>query len=1152
MNKQPIVWLDDLKKTIKTMKIILVLLIGFIPQIVAGTYAQDKKLSITVNNENLENVLRKIEAQSEFLFFYHSDGINKKEKISINKKNSTVNEIMDDISAKANLSYTIKDRHIVLSPKTDSADGKQQSVQPQKITGSVTDERGDAIIGANVIEKGTTNGTITDLDGNFSLSVSNGATLQISFMGYLTQEFKVDKRTSFSVSLKEDAQSLDEVVVVGYGVQKKRDLTGAVSSVKLSDSPISTVSSVSHVLAGKAAGLQVNTVSAQPGGGASFRIRGAASPSAGNDPLIIVDGFPVSDPGNLSVGKYSDGTKDNILASINPNDIESIEVLKDASSTAIYGARAGNGVIIVTTKKGASGAPAVKYSASATVQKMAHQYEVLNATDFMNQVNRYTYEEWMKNNKVGIYGGNSESSVPAYSPRYTQDMINNPTNQTDWMDLVTRMGFQTQHNISINGGSDYTKYLVSGNYFKQEGVLKNNGMERFTGRINLEHKISKYVKTGINLTLSRSNYDNVPLDDRQSENAGILVAASQFNPTLPVKDENGEYTLNEYAAYTPNPVSLLEITDKTTKERVLGTVFIDIEPLKDLHLKANLGIDRNYEKRKTYLPTTTLYGQKEGGKADIGQMDKSDYLLELTASYNKAFKQHTFALLGGYSFQSFNKEYVNAGNGQFLTDGFLYNNLEAGANPKPTVGSGAEKDEMASFFGRVNYSYMDRYLVSATFRADGASNFSENNKWGYFPSIALGWRFIDEKFMSPLTEVISNGKLRLSYGETGNSNIGNKAISYYQVGNNNTFGDNESKGVYLSQLGNTDLRWETTKEYNIGIDLGFFNNRINVTAEYFSKTVSDLLSTRDLLSFYEVESITANIGKTQSRGVELSINTRNIERPDLVWTTDFNFSFYRDKWKDRGPYWKPSAYDIYNAPIRGDYGYVADGLIQVGDQVDHMPGSLPGQVKLKDIDGFEYNADGSIKVDDKGRFIKTGKPDGNLDDADKVFYGNSDPGYLCGLNNTIRWKNFDLNIYFYGQFNILTSGSYKDIWLTGEQQMNISRIGSAYNMPTTIKNVWSHDNQSSDRPGFFQNLSSWGVGDYFHEKSWFVRCRNITLGYTLPLKKGNSFISGMRIYADVNNPFIFTPYDGLDPETDNNRYAYPNVRSISFGFDISF
>lgn len=1134
----------------KVMKITLFLLfLCTFSAFAVDAHSQNARVTIHKVQVPLEDILNEIESQTDYLFLYTNE-IDVDKKATVKVKSQPVSQLLNGLLAKSGITYQMEGTHIILSEK--KVEEHQALPDKIKVTGTVKDANGEVIIGASVVEENTTNGTITDISGNFVLTVSDNAVIKISYIGYVAQQVKAVQGKPLNIVLREDTKTLDEVVVVGYGVQKKRDLTGAISSVKMNDTPVGTVASISHALAGKAAGLQVNTVSAQPGGGASFRIRGAASPLAGNDPLIIVDGFPVSDPGNLSVGKYSDGTKDNILASINPSDIESIEVLKDASSTAIYGARAGNGVIIVTTKKGASGAPAVKYSASASIQKMANQYDVLDATDFMKQVNRYTYEVWMKDNKIGIYGGNPESGAPAYAPRYTDDVVNNPTHQTDWMDLVTRIGFQTQHNISINGGSDYTKYLVSGNYFKQNGVLRNNGLERFTGRINLEHKLSKYVKTGVNLTLSRSNYDNVPLDARQSENAGILVSASQFNPTLPVKDENGEYTLNEYAAYTPNPVSLLEITDKTTKERVLGTVFVDIEPIKDLHLKANLGIDRNYEKRKTYLPTTTLYGQKEGGKADIGQMDKSDYLLELTASYNKAFKQHTFALLGGYSFQSFNKEYVNAGNGQFLTDGFLYNNLEAGANPKPYVGSGAEKDEMASFFGRVNYSYMDRYLISATFRADGASNFSENNKWGYFPSVALGWRFIDEKFMSPLTGILSNGKLRLSYGETGNSNIGNKAISYYQVGNNNTFGDNEAKGVYLSQLGNTDLRWETTREYNIGIDLGFLNNRINVTAEYFSKTVSDLLSTRDLLSLYEVESITANIGKTQSRGVELSISTRNIDRSDLVWTTDFNFSFYRDKWKDRGPYWKPSAYSIYNAPIRGDYGYVADGLIQVGEQVNHMPGSLPGQVKLQDIDGFEYNADGSIKVDENGRFIKTGKPDGNLDDADKVFYGNSDPGYLCGLNNTIRWKNFDLNIYFYGQFNVLTSGSYKDVWLTGEQQMNISRIGAAYNMPTTIKEVWSHDNQSSTRPGYFQNLSSWGVGDYFHEKSWFVRCRNITLGYTLPLKKGNSFISGMRIYADVNNPFIFTPYNGLDPETDNNRYAYPNVRSISFGFDISF
>lgn len=877
-------------------------------------------------------------------------------------------------------------------------------------------------------------------------------------------------------------------------------------------------------------------------------MRGAASVSAGNDPLIIVDGFPVSSA-SVSAGDYDTGSADNILGSINPNDIESIEVLKDASSTAIYGARAGNGVIIITTKHGKTGAPKITYSATVTGQTIAKKYETLDAREFMEQSNRYSRESWLKDNKIGIYGGRSESEASKpYTPYYTQDEINNPVNNTDWFDLVTRNGFQTQHNLSMNGGSDWTKYLVSLNYFKQNGVVKNSDMERYTGRVNLDQKISNKVKTGINLTISRTNNNDVPLGAGQNEWASLLVSASQFNPLISVKDENGDYALNSQVAFLPNPVSLLEVTNKTTKERLLATAFVEYNPIKELTLKANFGVDRNYQKHRVYMPKTTLYGAKKNGKADIAQYDKSDYLMEFTANYSKQFGDHSLTALAGYSFQRFTDEYLYAGNSNFLIDGFLYNNLGAGSFEKPTVGSSASKSEMASFFGRVNYSYLGRYLMTATLRADGASNFAKNHRWGYFPSVALGWRFTEEKFMKNL-KMLSNGKLRLSWGQTGNSNIGNRAVSYYSTGYTNGFGGTETTGVYLAQMGNPDLKWETTSEWNIGIDLGFLDNRINVTAEYYNKVVSDLLSTRSLMSFQEVTSIAANIGKTQSQGFELTVNTVNVNTGKFNWTTDLTFSFYRDKWKERDPNWKPSAYSEYNSPIRYLYGYLSDGLIQEGETVDWMPGSIPGQVKIKDINGYVYNEDGSVKVDEHGIPLKTGKPDGKLDDADKVIYGNSDPGYLAGLNNTIRWGNFDFNIYFYGQFNVLNSGSYQDLWPI---DANVKNLYRGYNMPTSIKEIWSSDNPTGTRPSYFQSESTWGIGDYYLQRSWFVRCRNITLGYTIPSSSLRGVLSSVRVYADVNNLFTITPYKGLDLETDNNSWAYPNVRSFTIGVDITF
>lgn len=1032
--------------------------------------------------------------------------------------------------------------------------------QVRKVTGTVNDSYGP-IVGANIVEKGSTNGTTTDMDGNFSIEVPENSTLQVSFIGYVLQEVSVKGKSSINVLLKEDTQALEEVVVVGYGTMKKKDLTGAVASIKMDDAPVGTISTVSHALAGKAAGLQVSTISAQPGGQSTFRIRGAASSDkAGNDPLIIIDGFPVSAPNGLDSGnQYKDGNKDNILGSINPNDIESIEVLKDASSTAIYGARAGNGVIIVTTKRGKTGAAKVQYSGSASVQDIAKSYEMLDASGFMRATNDFNREKWMKENGVGIYGGKSESDIsnPFVAP-FTDAQIANPTNNTNWFDEISWLGFQTSHNLSITGGNENTKYLVSGNYFKQDGVIKNNGMERYSARVNLDQKLSKYVKMGINLNVSRNEYDNISLGNGENENAGILVSAAQFNPTLPIRDENGDYSMNSDASFLPNPVSLLDITDKTTKERVLGNVFFEVRPIEGLLLKANFGIDRNYQKRKQYLPTTTLYGARENGAAYVAQADNSDYLMELTANYTKQIGEHNFGVLAGHSYQMFTYEMLSGKSNDFITDGFLFNNLGAGNAKRPTVGSSSTTSRMASFFGRVNYSFKDRYLLTATIRTDGSSNFAEGNRWGVFPSVAAGWRFLEEDFMSPLKNVLSNGKLRLSYGETGNSNVGDVAYSYYKVGErNNIFGGSMINGVYLDQLGNSAVTWETTREWNLGLDLGFLNGRINVTAEYYHKIISDLLNERTLLSYNEVNKLIANVGKTQSQGFELTINTTNIRTKDFEWTSDLTFSLYRDKWKERDPNWKPNAYSEYNSYIRTFSGYLSDGLVQPGETIGHMPGALPGQVKIKDIDGYVYNTDGSIKVDEHGIPMKTGTPDGKLDDADKVIYGSKDPGYLMGFNNTLRYKNFDFNIYFYGQFDKLSAGSYKKQWLSN----NVNDLRRGYNQPTSISDLYSSSNPNGTLPGYFQTESAYGTGDYYYEKTWFIRCRNITLGYNIPIKTSKHILSNVRVYLDVNNPFTITPYTGLDPETDISsdktdasqlQWAYPNVRTYSFGLDITF
>ena len=1122
-------------------------------------YGQTRKIDINAQNQTIGQVLDEIKKKSGFEILLNDRHVDLNRRVNVKAENESVDKIIENMFADKSIKCHISGKQLILAKtkkvrknasKTNNQTDRQNG--EQKVSGIVCDQNGEPLIGVTVKERNSQNYAVTDLDGAYSIKVSNAKpTLDFSYVGFVPRSEKRAAGEWGTIQLQEDNKLLDEVVVVGYGTMKKRDLTGSVASVKIDDSTAATVSSASNALAGKVAGLQVTSNSASPGSGSNFLIRGFSSPNSDNRPLIIIDGFPVNpvNDGNISVGKYDSGSSDNLLGSINPNDIASIEVLKDASSTAIYGARAGHGVILITTKKGQKGNVKVSYSGSVSMQKIAKNYDMLDAYGFMTQANRYMKEKWRMDNNIGIYGGIDEDAVTPFVPRYDVEDFTGET--TDWIGAVTRTGMQTQHNLSVSGGTDKLRYLVSGNAFIQNGIIKNNDFKRYTLRVNMDQKFNKYLSAGINLTFSRQDHSSIAGGSGQNEESGIIISATQSSPIQPIRDENGNFTLNPDRSYMPNPVSLLDITNKSRRDRFLGSLYVEYKPIEDLTFKATFGIDRNNQKRKVYMPTTTLYGAKDNGHADISQYDQNDYLLEFTGSYNKNFgDDHRLDAVAGYSYQKFNREGFNAGNSNFLTDALLYNSLGMGQYVKPWVGSTAGNDEMASVFGRINYAFKGRYLLTATMRADGCSYFAKGHQWGYFPSVAAAWRFSDEEFLDNTRSWLSNGKLRVSWGQTGNSSIGYQSVSFYsnqdRWGNefNKGFGGTEYMGLQLTQLGNPNITWETTTEWNFGIDLGFLNNLINFSADYFIREISDLLNWRALPLLQEVTSVADNIGKTRSYGLELVLNTVNINNRDFTWTSDLTFSFSRAKWKERSPSWVGNAYDKYDNWISSFSGYyVADGLVQPGEVVPHMPDALPGQVKIKDISGYVYNDDGTYKVDEHGLPILSGEPDGRINDADRIIVGSSEPGFIMGFNNTLKWRNFDLNLYFYGHFNQWSGGCYKDFWLD-----NVGNLSMSGNTTTAVKYMWSTDNPDGWRPGFSQAQSSFRLHNttYFIKKMWFIRCRNITLGYTIPTK---GKLSNLRVYADVNNPFMFTNFEGLDPETGD---YYPNVRSYNIGVEITF
>lgn len=1122
--------------------------------------AQNQKVSINVKNATLEQVFKSIERQTSYRFSFMNKTIDSKADITYNGSNTTVANVLKAVLGRKDLTWrVISDKSIVVYDSREVAKPSDNKRQHVKTSGRVVDENGNPVIGATVYDKTSNIGTITDIDGNFTINVPRGNVLTVTYLGYNT--LQANASDGMTCRMQPDSQTLDDVVVVGYGTMKKRDLTGAISSVKGEDVAQAGVASAAHALAGKAAGMYVRQNSAQPGGGLDILIRGAGSVNASNDPLYIVDGFPIAkiDQPSGSTSRMDPGTQ-GVLNFLNPNDIESIEVLKDASATAIYGARAANGVVIVTTKRGKQGKAVVNYSYNYSFQKYTDKYDLLSLGEWMQESNAASWEDWLWNNKVAPWGTKTLEEAKAnpaqginYRQPYTAEQIAAAGAGTDWLGLITRNGQIQEHNVSLQGGSELTQYMVSFNYYNHKGIVRNSGMTRYTGKVNVDQKFLDIFKAGLNLTLTRIDNDNTQLGSGRYENSGIIRSAIQMNPNVKAYDEEtGTYPINPLLGQQPNPYSLLTNTDKGRTDRLLGNVFVEARPLAGLVLRVNAGIDHANIDRKTYQPRTTLYGSTMNGVAYIYNTANNQYLMEATATYHRVFgKKHDLNLLAGTSYERFNHDTSELGNNNFPTDAFLYNNMDKGTGNRITKSSSTE-NKMMSYFFRANYEFNDRYMVTATLRADGASVFAKNHKWGYFPSVALGWRMNEENFLRNV-DWLSNLKLRLSWGQTGNADITTNAFASYAANGSWVNGSHNTLiGVMPSRIDNPDLKWETTSEWNFGIDFGFLRNRINGSIELYQREVSDLLNFKPLNSYQEVKQVIANVGKTQSRGMEVTLNTRNIVTKDFNWGTTLTFTKYKDKWKERTPDWKPNVYEKETDPIRPIYARRADHILQVGEQAPTaQPDLLPGQIVIKDLNGYVRDDNGNPKVDENGRFMLLGHADGIIDEADTELIGTQDPGWMAGMVNTFKYKNFDLSFAFSGMFDrIMQDPTYMDygIWAT-----DIAKNG--YNALRAVRDRWTFDNPSTKHPSsYYLEGHNYTAGDFFYQKAWFIRMQNINLGYTLPksLLAKTRVLTNVRLYASVNNLFVITPYDGLDPETDAYAAAYPNARTFSFGIDISF
>lgn len=999
--------------------------------------------------------------------------------------------------------------------KTDSPIVQQNQIT---VTGVVKDANGEPITGAAVVVKGTTNGTITDIDGKYSISVPEGSMLSFSFVGFKTHEVRANK-TTLNVVMQEEAIGLDEVVAIGYGYVKKRDLTGAVSSVSADDMVMGgTVSNAAQALQGKTAGVQVQQTSKAPGGSISVRVRGSNSISSTNEPLYVVDGFPSTEGLN-----------------INPNDIESMQILKDASATAIYGARGANGVVLITTKRGKAGENKISYNGYVGVQQVQNPFDFISAKDYMNLQNALYQEiEGQEGNPYGVY-----------TPSQLESTVD-----TDWLDVCTQLGVVHDHTISFQGGTEKTKVMTSLGFYNQEGVLKNTDFNRISGRVNVDQTITDWIKAGASLYAHREQ-SNYQAYSGNIVSSNVLNGILTYDPTVKPYNDDGSYGTVP-GGRGDNPLAnLLERQNDETNDKFNGTAFVEINPLEGLTAKASVGVEILHQFRGTYLPKSTYEGGIDGGIASTYDLSNTRQVFEGTINYMKTFNDvHDFGAMVGYTYEKFSEEYRSQQAKGFSTDQFTYNNMGA-ASQVTDWGSNKTENILISFFGRVNYTYNNKYLATVTVRRDGSSRFGANEHWGTFPSGSLAWRASEEDFIKNWG-VFSNLKVRAGFGVTGNERIGDYASYALMANTRYTFdGSTNSAGIHMNQssAANPNLKWETTKQWNIGLDMGFLDNRISVTIDGYWKKTDDLLLAVRMPYYTGFTSGQSNIGSISNKGVELDFTSHNLTG-DFQWDTKFNISYNKNEVLDLGdngdiyissskPMGSVSEEDFAivreGEALGSIFGYKYIGVLQQGETYAPQPNSKPGDPKFEDVNG-----------------------DGIIDSNDRTIIGHANPDVVFGLTNNFAWKNFDLSIFFQGSI--------------GNDLLNMTNMNLEWNRTEVALDRWTPENTDTDVPrnGFYYSQYGGYINDHFVENASYLRLKNLTLGYTIPFKK---FINSCRVYFSAENLFTVTGYSGWDPETDTKAYeqakqggsqqtanagagldfnSYPSMRTYTFGVNITF
>ena len=1081
------------------MKLTVALIIIGCLQISAKGFSQS--ITLNANGTALDKVFKAIEQQSDYHFFYNYKDLKVAKPVTIQVTNATLDEALKQCFKNEPLSYSIEQKTIIVVKKDEVPAALPVKI---RVTGKVTDEKGLAIPGANIAIKGTQSGGVTDIQGNYTIDAESNDVLVFSFIGYLTKEEPVNNRTSINIELKEDNKQLAEVVVVGYGNVERKDVTGAVGTVKMANIREIKAASIDLKLAGQLAGVTVNQVTGTPGGGVVINIRGAGSVGAGDDPLYVVDGFPLS-PG---FDQYS-----NPLSTINPDDIESINVLKDAASTAIYGSRGSNGVILITTKKAKKGESSVTVNTSTGVQSILAQSK-------LKMMTAQQFAQW----RIEAQQDLDKSNGTPFSLSEVPSQYRNPASLgkgTDWLDAVTRTAPMQNYDVTVANGGDKMRSLFSVGYFDQQGTVLNTGFQRYSLKANMDADVLKNVTVGLSIAPTYS-LRNLQQTDGHFD-SGVLSQAYLESPLTPVKQPDGSYTSvigSPGTFQNANPVSeLVNTTNKYTQFRTLANVYADWQIAKGLNVKSTFGVDYQNSTGDYYRPSF-LGGFNLQNQQAIGSFNSSssfNWLNENSINYKKTWGDHSLTVLGDYSIQQeISHNRLTYGTG-FPDDAIRSVN----AATIVTATAGDEEWRLLSLIGRVNYAYKDKYLLSASIRRDGSSRFAPGHNWGTFPSVSGGWRISDESFF-PKNNLVDELKFTGSYGLAGNNAIGEYAYVSGVDATNYTFNGTLAPGKSLDALGNVDLGWETTRQLDIGMDLSLVHGRVYLIAEFYNRFTQRLLQSIPVPIVSGYDAAESNVGNVRNRGWEFTLTTKNLVGKGLNWTSDFNISFNRNKVLDLGstPSIKeaptndnPTSITQVGLPMGQFYGYVFDGIFKTQADADKY-GLNVGNIKYKDL-----NHDGAI--------------DGN----DETIIGNPWPLFTFGFNNHLSYKNFDMNIVTAGSVGGHVFDVYKQFTTNLDGVFNVeqsviqrwrspSQPGAGF-LPTTVSNT---------------NIARDYFPSYWVENNSYLEVKDISLGYNFKTRFSKNF----RVYVSAQNAILITGYKGGNPEVgidtgDGNRSLSPNV-----------